>query len=171
MTSIIHQIIGWNCPTHGGFSNLNRWAWPDCLHGVAGSTVKALDPVLKGEREFSRLSWIGPESSSFHDWQTVKPSWLSLPRAYSYFETKILSANSTRRMSHYTSVDGALAIIQSNRIRFTDYRYLNDKRELTYAVDLWPAAGFTDTELRCFDGTGNFRWKEGSILASSSLRR
>jgi hypothetical protein len=136
MTSTIHQILGWNCPTHGGFSNLNRCAWPDCLHGVAGSTVKALDPVLKGEREFRRLSWIGPESSSFHDWQTVKPSWLSLPRAYSYFETKILSANSTRRMSHYTSVDGALAIIQSNRIRFTDYRYLNDKREVTYAVDL-----------------------------------
>jgi hypothetical protein len=35
----------------------------------------------------------------------------------------------------------------------------------------WPAAGFTDTELRCFDGTGGFKWKERSIRASSSLRR
>ena len=35
----------------------------------------------------------------------------------------------------------------------------------------WPAAGFTDTELRCFDGTGGFKWREGSSAASSSLRR
>ena len=26
---------------------------------------------------------------------------------------------------------------------------------------IWPAAGFTDTELRCFDGTGGFKWWEG----------
>ena len=37
------------------------------------------------------------------------------------------------------------------------------------ALSLWPAAGFTDTELRCFDGTGGFKWKEGSSAASSSL--
>ena len=35
----------------------------------------------------------------------------------------------------------------------------------------WPAAGFTDTELRCFDGTGGFKWRERSSAASSSLRR
>lgn len=38
-------------------------------------------------------------------------------------------------------------------------------------IDHWPAAGSTDTELRCFDGTGGFKWKEGSSAASSSLRR
>ena len=35
----------------------------------------------------------------------------------------------------------------------------------------WPAAGFTDTELRCFDGTGGFRWKDGSSAASLNSRR
>jgi len=38
------------------------------------------------------------------------------------------------------------------------------------AAGNWPAAGFTDTELRCFDGTGGFKWKEGSSAESSSLR-
>ena len=36
---------------------------------------------------------------------------------------------------------------------------------------VWPAAGFTDTELRCFDGTGGFKCRERSSAASSSLRR
>jgi TPR repeat protein len=40
-----------------------------------------------------------------------------------------------------------------------------------YGKGVWPAAGFTDTELRCFAGTGGFKWREGSSAASSSLRR
>ena len=43
--------------------------------------------------------------------------------------------------------------------------------KLTIRNRFWPAAGFTDTELRCFDGTGGFKWREGSSAASSSLRR
>ena len=49
------------------------------------------------------------------------------------------------------------------------YRPL-DNRWMVYDADVWPAAGFTDTELRCFDGTGGFKWKEGSSAESSSLR-
>jgi hypothetical protein len=37
-------------------------------------------------------------------------------------------------------------------------------------VENWPAAGFTDTELRCFNGTGGFKCREGSSAASLSLR-
>ena len=33
------------------------------------------------------------------------------------------------------------------------------------------AAGFADTELRCFAGTGDFKWEVGRICASSSLKR
>ena len=35
----------------------------------------------------------------------------------------------------------------------------------------WPAAGSADTELRCHDGTGGGSWRDGSLHASSSLRR
>lgn len=34
----------------------------------------------------------------------------------------------------------------------------------------WPAAGFVDTEIRCFNGTGEWRCREGSSTASLSLR-
>jgi nucleoside phosphorylase len=46
-----------------------------------------------------------------------------------------------------------------------------NRRSELLQLAVWPAAGFTDTELRCFDGTGGFKWKERSIRASSSLRR
>ena len=60
------------------------------------------------------------------------------------------------------------------------YGYSSDERGIRHpllekeaaAVDQydWPAAGFTDTELKCFDGTGGFKWRQGSSAASSSLR-
>jgi transposase-like protein len=35
----------------------------------------------------------------------------------------------------------------------------------------WPAAGFVDTEIRCFNGTGELECREGRSAASSSSRR
>ena len=35
---------------------------------------------------------------------------------------------------------------------------------------LWPAAGFADTELRCFDGTGSLKWIEGRCIPFSARR-
>ena len=36
---------------------------------------------------------------------------------------------------------------------------------------LWPAPGFTDTEIRCHDGTGGVSWIAGDIRVSSRLKR
>lgn len=36
---------------------------------------------------------------------------------------------------HYTSLSTLLAIIQNKTIRLSDYRFLNDKQELTYAIE------------------------------------
>ena len=35
---------------------------------------------------------------------------------------------------HYTSPEAFLSIIQEKKIRFTDYRYMNDKSENVYVV-------------------------------------
>ena len=35
----------------------------------------------------------------------------------------------------------------------------------------WPAPGFTDTEIRCHDGTGGVSWIAGDIRVSSRLKR
>jgi hypothetical protein len=35
----------------------------------------------------------------------------------------------------------------------------------------WPAPGFTDTEIRCHDGTGGGIWSEDDMGASSSSRQ
>jgi hypothetical protein len=35
----------------------------------------------------------------------------------------------------------------------------------------WPAPGFTDTEIRCHDGTGGVSWIAGDIRGSSRLKR
>ena len=39
------------------------------------------------------------------------------------------------------------------------------------SVNVWAAAGFTDTKFRCHDGTGGGLWDAGYSAASSSLRR
>lgn len=43
---------------------------------------------------------------------------------------------STKRFFHYTSPEGLFAILQSRSLRFTDYRFLNDKSEFTYLYDM-----------------------------------
>ena len=35
----------------------------------------------------------------------------------------------------------------------------------------WPAPGFTDTEIRCHDGTGGVSWIADDIRGSSRLRQ
>ena len=42
---------------------------------------------------------------------------------------------------------------------------------LVALVGVWPAPGFTDTEIRCHDGTGGVSWIAGDIRGSSRLRR
>ena len=39
------------------------------------------------------------------------------------------------------------------------------------STTFWPSPGFTDTEIRCHDGTGGVSWIAGVIRGSSRLRR
>lgn len=136
-SNISQSLVGWNCPIHGGFSQLNRCAWPDCPHGVAESSVDASIPGFEKTDAFHRSSWRGQDGGEFHDWQEDElPTWLSLSRAYSHFESNLVKHVYLDRMFHYTSADGALAILQSGCLRFTDYAYLNDTREITYGLDV-----------------------------------
>ncbi len=141
MPSLVSQsITGWNCPIHGGYSNLDRCAWPGCQHGIADSSVDAKIPGLDEVNTFKRISWRGLDGDTVYDWQIDDfPSWLSISRAYGYFEEKLFNKPSIKRMSHYTSAEGALAILQSGSLRFTDYAYLNDTREITYGLDIMRA--------------------------------
>lgn len=137
MSSNISRSLYWVCPIHGGFSNLNRCAWPDCPHGVAESSLEVPSMLADKTDIFRRVSWCDPNMNVFHDWQTDSlPTWFSLQRAYEYFANKCIENVHLDQMFHYTSADGALAIIQSGRLRFTDYAYLNDTREITYGLDI-----------------------------------
>lgn len=128
--------MGWDCPVHGGFGNLNCCAWPGCPHGIDADHAD-VDDMLGGTDRFFRVSWTSPEGDEFHDWQTDRwPNWFSLSRVYSYFMRKITASERVTQMFHYTSVEGALAILQSGTLRFTDYAYLNDTREITYGLDV-----------------------------------
>jgi hypothetical protein len=136
-STISRSLGGWNCPIHGGFSNLNRCAWPDCPNGVVESSVNANIPGLDKVDTFHRLSWDGLSGDTFYDWQTGNsPSSLGISRPYSYFQNKLIKRVPLDQMSHYTSAEGALAILQSGSLRFTDYAYLNDTREVTYGLDI-----------------------------------
>ncbi|AVW93167.1 hypothetical protein [Celeribacter baekdonensis] len=138
MSESVFQVPGWQCPVHGGFGNLNRCPWPECKHGVDGHSVEVRN-IARGEttETFHRVIWIGLDRDEYYDWQTGKlPNWFSIGRAYSYFANKINESARPNQMFHYTSPDGALAILQSGRMRFTDYSYLNDTREITHGLDV-----------------------------------
>lgn len=139
MSSNITQALGgWSCPSHSTFiSNLNRCAWPDCPHGVAENSVKANIPGIDNTEIFHRMSWHGLNGDTIHDWRIDKmPNWFGILRPYSYFATQLVGNTSPDQMFHYTSADGALAILQSGQMRFTDYAYLNDTREVTYGLNV-----------------------------------
>ena len=36
---------------------------------------------------------------------------------------------------HYTTLDGLYGIVSNKTIRLTDYRFLNDKKELVHSID------------------------------------
>lgn len=132
-----YQSMGWNCPVHGGFGNLNLCAWPNCEHGIREDCVEAETAPRMEARVFHRVSWHDLNGNEYHDWQTNKlPTWFKMGRPFSYFANKIKESVRLDQMFHYTSADGALAILQSGRMRFTDYAYLNDMREITHGLDV-----------------------------------
>lgn len=129
--------FGWNCPLHGGFGNLNLCAWPNCHYGIKEDFVEAGIPPSMGTNVFHRVSWHDLNGNEYHDWQTNnKPTWITMGRPFGYFADKIKKSLRLDEMFHYTSIDGALAIIQSGRMRFTDYAYLNDTREIAHGLDV-----------------------------------
>ncbi len=135
--NIYRSIAGWKCPIHGAFSNLNRCAWPDCQHGLEQSCIDVASPMADKIDTFRRVSWHGRGDDAFHDWQTDSmPSWFGISRPYGYFQNRLIENVPLDQMFHYTSVDGALAILQSDRLRFTDYAYLNDTQEVTYGLEV-----------------------------------
>jgi hypothetical protein len=146
MPSTIFQTFGgWDCPIHGGYSNLDRCAWPGCPNGVVESSVDVNILGLDKVNTFHRVSWAGLSGGTFYDWQTDDlPSWFGISRPYSYFENKLIKKVSLDQMSHYTSAEGALGILQSGSLRFTDYAYLNDTREVTYGLDIMRSVLNTD---------------------------
>ncbi len=149
MTSNIYQsLAGWKCPIHGVHSNLNRCAWPDCEHGLDQNSCDAMNFGSNKTKTFHRVSWCGLGEGVFHDWQTdVMPSWFGVSRPYEYFRSQITKDAPPDQMFHYTSVDGALAILQTDRLRFTDYAYLNDTREVTYGLDVIRSVLGSDLDL------------------------
>ncbi|WP_078541239.1 DUF2971 domain-containing protein [Thioclava sp. DLFJ5-1] len=138
MSESVFQVPTWKCPVHGGFGNLNRCPWPKCKHGVEANSLQ-VPRLLGGEtiETFHRVKWIGLDGDEYYDWQTeALPNWFKIGRPYSYFANKIKESVRLDQMFHYTSADGALAILQSGRMRFTDYSYLNDTREITHGLDV-----------------------------------
>lgn len=128
----------WQCPVHGEFSSLNRCAWPGCLHGVEEDKFEV--PTILGRDStlvFQRVAWDGFNGDTYYNWKSANlPNWFRISQPYSYFSRKIKETVRLHQMFHYTSADGALAILQSGRMRFTDYAYLNDTREITYGLDI-----------------------------------
>ncbi len=49
---------------------------------------------------------------------------------------ELISETIPKTLWHYTSVSGALGILESGTIWATDYRFLNDSREITHCVEL-----------------------------------
>ena len=138
MSESVYRLPGWQCPVHGGFGNLNRCAWPGCPHGVEGNSLE-VSSICRGETTgtFHRVNWIGLDGDAYYDWQTGElPNWFGIEGPYSYFANKIKESVRLDQMFHYTSADGALAILQSGRMRFTEYSYLNDTREITHGLDV-----------------------------------
>jgi len=133
----IHQSPGWECPVHGGPGNLNLCAWPNCDHGIKVDNVEAKTPPRTEAKVFHRVSWHDLNGDEYHDWQTNElPTWFKIGRPFGYFANKIKESVRLDQMFHYTSAEGALAILQSGRMRFTDYAYLNDMREITHGLDV-----------------------------------
>lgn len=145
---ISQSLAGWNCPKHGGFSTLTICAWPDCPHGIAENSVEADTPGLEKPETFHREAWHGLERDTFYDWRTTGlPSWFDINRPYGYFEGRLIQHATLDQMTHYTSAEGALAILQSGSLRFTDFAYLNDTREVTYGLDLMRSLLDADTDV------------------------
>ncbi|MBL3567474.1 hypothetical protein JMM59_21080, partial [Rhodovulum sulfidophilum] len=138
MSDSVYRHPGWQCPVHGGFGSLNRCAWPGCPHGVEGNSLE-VSAMFEGKpaETFHRVSWDGLDRDAYYEWRTEKlPHWFGIGQPYSYFANKIKESVRLDQMFHYTSAEGALAILQSGRMRFTDYAYLNDTREITYGLDV-----------------------------------
>ena len=138
MANGIYSTVGWKCPVHRGFGNLNRCAWPGCPHGVAENSLEANSMIPGSKTEtFCRVVWYGLGGEEYFEWQTnVMPTWFRLHGPFNHFARKIREHVTIDQMFHYTSADGALSILQSGRMRFTDYAFLNDTREIAHGIDI-----------------------------------
>lgn len=134
---LIYRSPTWSCPIHGGFGSLNLCAWPNCEYGILEDSVETKSQPGISAAIFQRVSWHDLNGDDYHDWQTNEmPTWFSIGRPFHYFSNLIKNNEKIHQVFHYTSVDGALAIINSGRLRFTDYSYLNDTREIAHGIDV-----------------------------------
>jgi hypothetical protein len=138
MSDKVYENFSWQCPVHPAFGRLNRCAWPECAHGVKESSLVVPSMLPTGpDRVFHRARWLSQNGDEYYQWRTGElPSWFGIGQPFSYFSNKIKESVKLDQMFHYTSANGALAILQSGRMRFTDYAYLNDTREITYGLDV-----------------------------------
>jgi hypothetical protein len=88
---------------------------------------------------YQRHEWLSSGGEKYYTWQKNGfPGWFACKKALwsEARRRKLIKANRTEIVYHYTSIDGFMGILGSRSIWLTDYSYLNDRREIEHGVDI-----------------------------------
>lgn len=127
------------CAEHGNRGSL-PCAWPGCLNGLHDAEFEEV-PIIQGDkpRTYKRREWQSPLSGKYYSWESsALPNWFHAPQTFwnEVRRHKLIPDTFPNVVYHYTSLEGFMGIINSRAVWMTEFSYLNDRREVSYGLEL-----------------------------------
>lgn len=127
------------CTEHGNRGPF-PCAWPDCPNGLHDDEFEQA-PIIQGEehRCYKRRKWHSPLGSDYYSWESnALPNWFSAQQTFwnEVRRHKLIPDTFPKVVYHYTSLEGFMGIVNSRAVWMTEFSYLNDRREVSYGLEL-----------------------------------
>lgn len=134
--TLVHRNI---CEEHGIF-DLFPCPWPGCPKGIPESEFE-VPSLIQGKEStiYQRHEWINLAQEKYYTWQEKDfPNWFFCKKTLwsEAKRRKLITSSPVKTIYHYTSIEGFMGILDSRSLWFTDYSYLNDRKELCHGIDV-----------------------------------
>ena len=118
--------------------------WPNCKNGISEDKfILDRSDVLPGSKKstevHSRKVWTSLDGELYYSWESEDlPNWFGVENTIwaEARRKKLIKITEQETIYHYTSLEGAIGIIESGCLWLSDYSYLNDSSELLHGVQL-----------------------------------
>lgn len=135
----IYPGHNYTCAEHGNRGSL-PCAWPSCSNGFHDAEFEET-PIIQSEkpRTYKRREWQSPLGGVYYSWESsTLPNWFHAPQTFwnEARRHKLIPETFPKVVYHYTSLEGFMGIISSRAVWMTEFSYLNDRREVSYGLEL-----------------------------------